>query len=70
MKRNLLNKEWETYIQDYKNSGLSNDFWCWKQNLTVHRLYYWLKKLSSEMEEQNPSVRVGSALFDVYLNWR
>ncbi|MES9673094.1 hypothetical protein [Bacillus pseudomycoides] len=24
MKRHLLKKEWETYIQDYKNSGLSN----------------------------------------------
>ncbi|PHF46417.1 IS66 family insertion sequence hypothetical protein, partial [Bacillus pseudomycoides] len=23
MKRHLLKKEWETYIQDYKNSGLS-----------------------------------------------
>lgn len=53
MKRHLLKKEWETYIQDYKISGLSKCVWCQKQNLPVHRLYYWLKKLSPETEEQN-----------------
>ncbi|MEY8348163.1 hypothetical protein AALF16_07555 [Bacillus cereus] len=37
MKRHLLKKEWETYIQDYKNSGLSKGVWCQKQNLPAHR---------------------------------
>ncbi|PEX82448.1 IS66 family insertion sequence element accessory protein TnpA [Bacillus cereus] len=58
MKRHLLKKEWETYIQDYKNSGLSKVSWCQKQNLPVHRLYYWLKKLSPETEDQNKNERV------------
>ncbi|WP_442852731.1 IS66 family insertion sequence element accessory protein TnpA [Bacillus sp. UNC437CL72CviS29] len=31
-------------MQDYKNSRLSNIAWCQKQNLSVHRPYYWLKK--------------------------
>ncbi|WP_432804079.1 IS66 family insertion sequence element accessory protein TnpA [Bacillus arachidis] len=31
-------------MQDYKNSGFSNVAWCQKQNLSVHRPYYWLKK--------------------------
>lgn len=53
MKRHLLKKEWETYIQDYKNSGSSKVAWCQKQNLSVQRLYCWLKKLSPETEEQN-----------------
>lgn len=47
-----------TYIQDYKNSGLSKVAWCQKQNLPVHRLYYWLQKLSPETEEQNVNERV------------
>ncbi|PGU51913.1 IS66 family insertion sequence hypothetical protein [Bacillus cereus] len=58
MKRHLLKREWETYIQDYKNSGLSKAAWRQKQNLPVHRLYYWLKKLFPETEEQNENERV------------
>ncbi|MED1596203.1 MULTISPECIES: IS66 family insertion sequence element accessory protein TnpA [Bacillus] len=58
MKRHLLKKEWETNIQDYKNSGLSKVAWCQKQNLRVHRLYYWLNKLSPETEDQNKNERV------------
>ncbi|WP_439741373.1 IS66 family insertion sequence element accessory protein TnpA [Bacillus pseudomycoides] len=58
MKRHLLKKEWEAYIQDYKNSGLSKVAWCQKQNLPVHRLYYWLQKLSLETEDQNNNERV------------
>ncbi|HFJ9454142.1 TPA: hypothetical protein ACGW67_005465 [Bacillus tropicus] len=53
MKRHLLKKEWETYIQDYKNSGSSKVAWRQKQNLSVQQLNYWLKKLSPETEEQN-----------------
>ncbi|WP_420042252.1 IS66 family insertion sequence element accessory protein TnpA [Bacillus thuringiensis] len=45
MKRHQLKTEWETYIQDYKNSASSRVVWCQKQNLPVHRLYYWLKKI-------------------------
>ncbi|WP_416808886.1 hypothetical protein [Bacillus thuringiensis] len=37
MKKQLLKKEWEAYIQDYKNSGLSIAVWYQKQNLLVHR---------------------------------
>ncbi|MFJ8525461.1 IS66 family insertion sequence element accessory protein TnpA [Bacillus cereus] len=58
MERHRLKKEWETYIQDYKNSGLSKVAWCQKQNLPVHRLYYWLQKLSPETEERNVNRRV------------
>ncbi|MGG0241021.1 hypothetical protein [Bacillus rhizoplanae] len=31
MKKHLLKKEWEAYIQDYKISGLSKVAWCQKQ---------------------------------------
>ncbi|MGQ5528278.1 IS66 family insertion sequence element accessory protein TnpA [Bacillus sp. CGMCC 1.60114] len=34
-KKHLLKKEWEAYIQDYKNSGLSKVAWCQKQNLPI-----------------------------------
>lgn len=57
MKKQLLKKEWEAYIQDYKNSGLSKAAWCQKQNLPVHRLYYWLKKLSPQTEDQHKNER-------------
>ncbi|MEY8351257.1 hypothetical protein AALF16_23870 [Bacillus cereus] len=40
MKRHLLKKEWETNIQDYKNSGLSKAAWCQKQNITVSDYKY------------------------------
>ncbi|PFB74449.1 IS66 family insertion sequence hypothetical protein [Bacillus anthracis] len=58
MGKHLLEKEWGAYIQDYKNSGLSKVAWCKKQNLPAHRLYYWLKKLSPETENQNKNERV------------
>ncbi|MFA2833452.1 IS66 family insertion sequence element accessory protein TnpB [Bacillus paranthracis] len=58
MKGNLLKEEWETYIQNYKNSGLSKVSWCQKQSLPVHRLYYRMNKLSPETEEQNKNERV------------
>ncbi|OEH94427.1 IS66 family insertion sequence element accessory protein TnpA [Bacillus solimangrovi] len=53
MKKQRIEKEWEAYILDFKESGLSKAAWCQKQNLPVHRLYYWLKKLSPETEEPN-----------------
>lgn len=49
MKKRLIKKEWEAHIQDFKESGLSKAAWCQKQNLPVHRLYYWLKKLSPQV---------------------
>ncbi len=58
MEKHLLKKEWEAYIQNYKNSGLSKVAWCQKQNLPVHRLYYWLKKLSPGTEGQNKNEHV------------
>ncbi|WP_412675841.1 IS66 family insertion sequence element accessory protein TnpA [Bacillus paramycoides] len=43
--RHLLKKEWETYIQDYKNNGLSKVSWCQKQNLSVHRFILLVEKI-------------------------
>jgi hypothetical protein len=43
MKKRFIKKEWEAHIQDFKESGLSKAAWCQKQNLPVHRLYYWLR---------------------------
>ena len=40
MKKRLIKKEWETYIQDYKESGLSKAAWCQKQNLPVNQLFF------------------------------
>lgn len=58
MEKHLLKKEWEAYIQDYKNSELSKVSWCKKTEPPAHRLYYWLKKLSPQMEDQNKNERV------------
>ncbi|WP_413789208.1 IS66 family insertion sequence element accessory protein TnpA [Bacillus yunxiaonensis] len=35
-KNTYLKNEWEAYIQDYKNSGLSKVAWCRKQSLPIH----------------------------------
>lgn len=32
MEKHLLKKEWEAYIQDYKNSGVSKVAWFEKKN--------------------------------------
>ena len=61
MKRHRLKKEWETYIQDYKIADYQR-FPVSKQNLPVHRLYYWLHKLSSETENQNKIEHFGVTL--------
>ncbi|WP_412676076.1 IS66 family insertion sequence element accessory protein TnpA [Bacillus paramycoides] len=58
MNRHLFKKEWETYIQDYKNSGLSKVSWCQKQNLSVHQFILLVEKLSPETEDQNKNERV------------
>lgn len=57
MKKRLIKKEWEAHIQDFKESGLSKAAWCQKQNLPVHRLYYWLKKLSPQADSPTESKR-------------
>jgi hypothetical protein len=57
MKKRLIKKEWEAHIQDFKESGLSKAAWCQKQNLPVHRLYYWLKKLSPQANRPTESKR-------------
>lgn len=57
MKKRLIKKEWEDHIQDFKESGLSKAAWCQKQNLPVHRLYYWLKKLSPQADSPTESKR-------------
>lgn len=57
MTKQLIKKEWEAHIQDFKESGLSKAAWCQKQNLPVHRLYYWLKKLSPQVKDPNESKR-------------
>ncbi|RAN86501.1 hypothetical protein B5P41_28825 [Bacillus sp. SRB_28] len=48
------------FLQNFSllSKTLQQNPWCQKQNLPVHRLYYWLNKLSPETEDQNKNERV------------
>lgn len=39
-----LQSEWEARIAEYRASGLSAAAWSVANGVSVHRLYYWLKK--------------------------
>jgi hypothetical protein len=69
MKKRLIKKEWEAHIQDFKESGLSKAAWCQKQNLPVHWLYYWLKKLSPQADSPTESKRTKWVSMFEHLNW-
>ena len=56
MKRRLNRQQWEAHIQDFKESGLSKAAWCQKQNLSVHRLSYWLRHCSPQGKAPNERI--------------
>lgn len=53
-----LQMEWEHRVAEFKASGLSQSKWCRENDLSLHKLRYWLKKLdnnsSSSCQEPSP----------------
>lgn len=44
-------QEWEARVNDFQVSGLSAVAWCAANNIKTHRLYYWLRRLRTEVAE-------------------
>lgn len=51
MSRNKLQEEWEGRIAQYKASGMTQIEWCQHQEISIHKLKYWLYK--SDRQKHN-----------------
>jgi hypothetical protein len=45
-----LRKEWERRIDIYKASGTTQTKWCKVNDVNIHQLKYWLKRLKAPTE--------------------
>lgn len=41
-------EHWQKIIDYYKTSGLTQKIFCQNQNIKIHTLHYWLRKLSDK----------------------
>lgn len=57
MEKTELQKEWENRVDEFKASGLSQSRWCRENDLSLHKLRYWLNKRDSNSSSscQEPS---------------
>ncbi len=44
---------WQSIIDDYKVSGLTQKIFCQNNNIKIHTFHYWLKKLNESSESSN-----------------
>lgn len=47
MEKTDLQIEWEHRVAEFKASGLSQSKWCRENDLSLHKLRYWLNKLNN-----------------------
>lgn len=45
MQKNELRKQWEQRIASYRASGQTQAKWCEANNIVLHQLKYWLKRI-------------------------
>lgn len=58
MKKTELQIEWERRIAVFRASGQSQSKWCKINNLSLHQLRYWLKKIEHTTKTQaEPSTK-------------
>ncbi|WP_066298186.1 IS66 family insertion sequence element accessory protein TnpA [Bacillus sp. FJAT-29937] len=57
MEKTELQIEWEHRIVEFKASGQTQSKWCRENDLSLHKLRYWLNKLdnNSSSSSQEPS---------------
>lgn len=48
MSRKNLQEEWERRIALFKASGMTQAKWCENQNVSIHKLKYWLYKIERQ----------------------
>ncbi|MGD8914181.1 MAG: hypothetical protein PVJ68_15775 [Candidatus Thiodiazotropha sp.] len=41
-----LSHQWRQHIEDWRNSGLTQQAFCRDRNLSYHKFHYWRKKLA------------------------
>lgn len=51
-------EQWRERIRDYRDSGLTMRAWCAARGFTFNQLKYWLRKLSSEPQNQTTTTWV------------
>lgn len=49
---------WKERIADKKISGLNVTDWCEKKNLTKHAYYYWMKRVTADIQKSDVSIPV------------
>lgn len=53
-------EQWQTTINAWKSSGLSQKAFCQNNNLKVHTLHYWLRKLTTSSEANDGFIAFSS----------
>lgn len=47
--------EWETRMEQWRESGLSMAAWCRKENINIHQMYYWKRKFDQQIDNTSSS---------------
>lgn len=55
MAKTDLQAEWENRIAAFRASGQTQSNWCRANDLSLHKLRYWLKKLENRNSEHSPT---------------
>lgn len=45
MEKTKLHEEWELRLEEFKSSGMTQSQWSKANNITVHKLKYWIKRI-------------------------
>lgn len=56
MKQEQLRKLWEQRIKDFEDSNITMKAWCEVNQLKIHQLHYWRRKLKNNNEIQTPAL--------------
>lgn len=64
MDKNELRKEWEHRVASYRASGLTQAKWCEENNLALHQLKYWLKRVEGRDSKSKPAVSFTPVVID------
>lgn len=49
-----LLQKWRQHIEEWRNSGLSQQAFCRDRNLSYHQFHYWRKKLALATVDETP----------------
>jgi hypothetical protein len=47
-----LSQQWRQHIENWRNSGLSQQAFCRNRNLSYHKFHYWRKKLAHALDNK------------------